>query len=80
MFRDVAAGSGGEDPGNGEPAAEGVWIGKGGGDVRGTRWKTSLFPDKSAASSSLPIKAAVRAREQIQAGTTVEVLLVIEAG
>jgi hypothetical protein len=46
-----------------------------------TRWKTSLFPHKAGDSYLLPVKAAVRAREQIQAGMTVEVLVVVaEAG
>lgn len=42
-----------------------------------TRWKTSLFPYKVGETYLLPVKAAVRAREQIQAGMTLEILLVL---
>lgn len=41
-----------------------------------TRWRTSIFPDNKLAAYVLPIKATVRKREQLQAGVTVEVLLV----
>ena len=42
-----------------------------------TRWKTSLFPDKKSNSYVLPIKAAVRQKEQVHAGMTVEVFLLV---
>jgi len=38
-------------------------------------WKTSLFPDKAAASFVLPVKRAVRQKEQIQADSVVSVRL-----
>jgi hypothetical protein len=43
----------------------------------GTRWNTSLFRDTNKDSFLLPIKAAVRLREQIQAGMRVEVSLLL---
>jgi hypothetical protein len=43
-----------------------------------TRWRTSIFPDKKLAAYVLPVKAAVRHREQIQPGVLVEVFLVIQ--
>jgi hypothetical protein len=33
-----------------------------------TRWRTSLFPDKTSGSLLLPIKTAVRVREDLRAG------------
>jgi len=48
--------------------------------VGSSRWKTSLFPTKELDSYVLPIKASVRQREQVQAGMTVDVLLVLDAG
>lgn len=36
-------------------------------------WKTSLFPDKAAASFVLPVKAAVRKAEGVGAGARVKV-------
>ena len=44
----------------------------------GTRWKTSLFRDNARGSYLLPIKAEVRRREQLQAGMTVEVTVVVD--
>jgi hypothetical protein len=35
-----------------------------------TTWKTSIFPDKSAGSYLLPLKAKVRKLEDIEAGET----------
>jgi uncharacterized protein DUF1905 len=48
-----------------------AWIGE-------ARWRTSIFSDNKLAAYVLPIKAALRKREQLQAGITVEVLLVAE--
>lgn len=42
-----------------------------------TRWRTSLFPSKSAGGFMLPLKAAVRKAEGFGVGDTVEVTLVI---
>jgi len=36
--------------------------------IGGTRWRTSLFPDKASGGLLLPIKASVRQREGLQAG------------
>lgn len=38
-------------------------------------WRTSLFPDKRAASFLLPVKKAVRDNERLEVGTAVEVRL-----
>lgn len=43
-----------------------------------TRWKTSLFPDNKAGAYLLPVKASVRAREQLRAGDTVELSLLAD--
>ena len=40
-----------------------------------TSWKTSLFPDKKSGSFLLPIKASVRSKHSIDAGTFVSVRL-----
>jgi hypothetical protein len=42
-----------------------------------SRWRTSIFPDQRFGSYLLPIKAAVRRREQIRPGAVVEVLLIV---
>jgi hypothetical protein len=42
-----------------------------------TTWKTSIFPDKSAGSYLLPLKAKVRKLENIEAGETVAFEIVI---
>ncbi len=36
--------------------------------IGGTVWQTSMFPDKYSGSYILPIKAAVRKKEEIEAG------------
>ena len=36
-----------------------------------TKWKTSIFPDKHSGSYVLPLKAAVRRAEGVDAGDTV---------
>lgn len=40
-----------------------------------TRWNTSLFRDLGRNAFLLPVKAAVRAREQLREGDAVEVLV-----
>lgn len=40
-----------------------------------TVWKTSIFPDNSSKSYLLPIKAAVRKKEDIEAGEMVTVTI-----
>ena len=42
-----------------------------------TSWKTSLFPDSKAGAYVLPIKAEVRKRENIAAGSAVAVALAL---
>jgi hypothetical protein len=41
----------------------------------GSRWRTSLFPDRTSGSYLLPVKKAVRDREGIDDGDTVTVRL-----
>lgn len=43
-----------------------------------TRWNTSVFPDASSGCYVLPLKKAVRAREGIEEGTDVRVILELE--
>jgi len=43
-----------------------------------SRWKTSLFRDTRRDAYLLPLKAAVRAKEAVRAGDTVEVTVRIE--
>lgn len=43
--------------------------------VGGSRWRTSLFPDKGRGTYLLPVKAAVRRAERLDAGDAVEVAL-----
>jgi hypothetical protein len=45
--------------------------------VNHTRWQTSLFPDKKSGAYVLPLKAAIRKREQIHEGMPLEVLLTV---
>ena len=45
-------------------------------EVGGSRWSTSLFPDKASASYVLPLKRAVRTAEGIEVGDVVSVRLV----
>ncbi len=42
-----------------------------------TSWKTSLFPDSKAAAYLLPIKADVRRKEKLEAGSDVNITLLI---
>ena len=46
--------------------------------IGAARWKTSIFFDRKRTAYLLPIKAAVRVREQLQAGQPVDVVLVAE--
>lgn len=41
--------------------------------IGGSRWATSLFPDKTSGSFFLPVKAEVRRREGLRAGDTATV-------
>ena len=43
-----------------------------------TRWKTSIFRDRKTGAYLLPIKASVRTREQLRAGDSVEIALIVE--
>jgi hypothetical protein len=45
--------------------------------IGGTTWRTSLFPDRRAASFVLPIKRPVRDAESIEIGDTVDVTVEI---
>lgn len=40
-----------------------------------TSWKTSIFPDSKRGSYLLPLKAAVRKKEGVEAGATITVAL-----
>ena len=42
-----------------------------------TKWKTSIFPDKQSGTYVLPLKAAVRRAESIDAGDTITLILEI---
>ena len=42
-----------------------------------TEWQTSLFPDKASNGFLLPIKAAVRRKENLIAGDTLNISLVV---
>lgn len=48
--------------------------------IGSTRWKTSIFRDTKRAAYLLPLKAAVRTKEQLRAGDSVEISLLIDAG
>lgn len=43
-----------------------------------TRWKTSLFDDRKRDAYLLPLKAQVRAKEQLRAGELAEVTLMAD--
>lgn len=43
--------------------------------IGGTRWQTSLFPQRESGGFILPLKAEVRRREGIEPGNAVTVLL-----
>ena len=45
--------------------------------IGGTRWETSLFPDKKNGGFVLPVKAAVRKAETLSEGDTVSLSLQI---
>lgn len=42
-----------------------------------TKWKTSLFPDKESGAYFLPIKAAVRKAERVEAGDDAEIQITV---
>jgi hypothetical protein len=43
----------------------------------GITWKTSIFPDKKSNAYLLPLKAAVRKKEHIQLGDTINFIIEI---
>ena len=45
-----------------------------------TEWKTSVFPDSASGSYVLPVKRAIREKEEIEAGDMVEVHLRVVTG
>lgn len=45
--------------------------------VGGSRWSTSLFPDKSRATYVLPMKKAVRVAEGLEAGSMARIELTV---
>ena len=45
--------------------------------IGGSRWKTSVFPDKNSGSYLLPVKAEVRRNEALAAGDRVNVMITI---
>ncbi|MEV6429000.1 DUF1905 domain-containing protein [Nocardia sp. NPDC051463] len=45
--------------------------------IGGSRWSTSLFPDKSRATYVLPVKKPVRIAEQLSAGSEAHIELVV---
>jgi len=47
--------------------------------VGGTRWRTSIFPDKKSGQYVLPVKSEVRKKEKVGMGDTVAVVLEILA-
>lgn len=47
-------------------------------EIHGTRWTTSLFPDKKSGAYLLPLKASVRKAALIQEGMPLEVLLRVD--
>lgn len=42
-----------------------------------TTWKTSIFPDKKSGSYLLPLKAVVRAKENVHEGNEIQFTVVI---
>ena len=46
--------------------------------VGGTRWSTSLFPDKNLGSYLLPVKKGVRTAERLRIGSVVDVQLELQ--
>jgi len=49
-------------------------------EIGGSKWQTSLFPDKASASYVLPVKRAIRDHEDLAPGDTARVTLTIELG
>ena len=47
--------------------------------IGGSTWRTSVFPDKQRATYVLPVKKPVRIAEDLAAGATAEVHLVVIA-
>lgn len=48
--------------------------------IGGTRWRTSIFPDKKSGTYLLPVKAEIRRKERLEAGREVEVGLEFAGG
>lgn len=48
--------------------------------IGGSRWQTSVFPDKDSGSFLLPVKRAIREQEDLAPGDTSRVTLHIEVG
>lgn len=46
-------------------------------EVGGTRWATSVFPDKESGSFVLPVKKAVRSKHELDEGDPVTVTLAL---
>jgi len=47
--------------------------------IGGTRWQTSIFPDKASGSFLLPVKAEVRKKERLEADREVTVRLEVSS-
>jgi hypothetical protein len=47
--------------------------------IGNTTWKTSIFPDSKAGAYLLPVKAEVRKKEKIEAGSSVLVSVRVSA-
>ncbi len=47
--------------------------------IGGTRWQTSLFPERESGNLLLPLKAEVRRREKIESGDEVTAVIEIQA-
>jgi hypothetical protein len=45
--------------------------------VKNTRWETTIFRDEAESTYALPLKAAVRDKELLREGQTVEVTVVL---
>ncbi|HWI05275.1 MAG TPA: DUF1905 domain-containing protein [Acidimicrobiales bacterium] len=45
--------------------------------IGGTRWSTSIFPDRKRGTYLLPVKKEVRAAEQLAAGVTATIDLAV---
>ena len=48
--------------------------------IGGTSWSTSVFPDSKQGTYVLPVKKAVRVREELEEGDQVDVALELQEG